>query len=174
MKLTPQVLREIMPFAGSRAERFCEALEATMTEFSIISPRRKAAFLAQIALESGELRYTLELASGDAYEGRKDLGNTEPGDGRRFKGRGLLQITGRANYEKCGKALGLDLISHPELLEEPPAAARSAGWYWASRNLNQYADDDRFGAITRLINGGYNHLDERIRYWLRARRAFGL
>lgn len=169
MSLTIEQLRRVMPLAGDRLKPFIEPLNAAMEEFGITSPKRQAAFLAQLAHESGEFRYMRELASGEAYEGRKDLGNTQPGDGKRFRGRGPIQITGRANYEDCGKALGLDLITHPELLELPEHGCRAAAWFWAVKGLSQLADHDRFGSLTRAINGGFNHLDERIRYWLRAR-----
>lgn len=172
--MTPQQLKLIMPFAASRADLYAPLLDSTMSEFEIDTPKRKAAFIAQIAHESGSLKYVEEIASGEAYEGRKDLGNTQPGDGKRFKGRGFMQITGRANYQACGEALGLDLIASPELLQEPVNAARSAGWYWHSRNLNRFADWDQFGALTRAINGGYIGLDDRIKFWLIARKVFGL
>lgn len=172
--MTPAELTAMMPYAKTRAGTYAQPLTATMREFEIDNPRRQAAFLANIAHESGSLRYVLEIASGDAYEGRKDLGNTEPGDGRRFKGRGLPQITGRDNYLACGGALGLDLIAHPELLEQPLHAARSAGWFWSTRNLGAIADEDKFGTICRLWNGGFNGLDDRIIHWLRIRRCLGL
>lgn len=167
-------LATIMPFGAKRAEIYAPLLTAAMAEFVIDTPRRQAAFLAQVGHESGSLRYTREIADGSDYEGRADLGNTVPGDGVRFPGRGLMQVTGRSNYAACGNAIGLDLITNPELLEEPVNAARSAGWFWASRNLNQYADADRFAALTKAINGGYTHLDERIRLWLSARKVLGL
>lgn len=172
--MTPEELVRMMPFAGTRATLFAEPLTRTLAEFDITAPRRQAAFLANIAVESGSLKYVLEIAPGDTYEGRKDLGNTEPGDGRRFKGRGLPQITGRANYLACGQALGLDLIATPELLEVPLHAARSAGWFWQTRHLGPLADEDKFGSIVRLWNGGYNALDERIAHWLRIRRVLAL
>lgn len=173
--MTPELLREALPYAtDERIRAFCEPLANAMREYGIDTPKRQAAFLAQIAHESGSLRYTRELADGRAYEGRADLGNAYPGDGPRYKGRGLLQITGRANYAKCGEALGLDLIAHPELLEAPVGACRSAGWFWATRKLNAYADADSFGMLTRQINGGYTGLDDRIRCWLIARHALGV
>ena len=172
--MTPEQLQRAIPYSGARAYGFAAPLTAAFEEFGIDTPRRQAAFLAQVAHESGSLRYTLELATGDAYEGRGDLGNTSPGDGRRFKGRGLLQITGRANYRACGTALGLDLIGSPQLLETPSGACRSAGWYWKVRNLNQHADRDAFGSLTRAINGGYNGLDERCAAWCAARKALGI
>jgi len=163
-----------MPLAGARISAFIQPLIDAMEEFGITTPARRSAFLAQVAHESGELRYTRELADGSAYEGRPDLGNTEPGDGPRFRGRGLLQVTGRNNYGRCGIALGLELLEHPELLEVPGGACRSAGWFWRGHGLNEAADRNRFGTITRTINGGYTHLDERLGYWLAARKACGL
>lgn len=159
----------IMPYAGSRVGAFFPGILAAMNEFGITAPRRQAAFLAQIAHESGELRYTKETADGRAYEGRADLGNTSPGDGPKYKGRGLIQITGKANYQKLQDALGLPVVANPELLVEPEAAARSAGWFWQTHGLNPLADSDKFGTITKVINGGYNGIDSRLAYWLKAR-----
>ena len=151
--LTLEQLKEIMPQAGTRADRFLDSLNNAMEEFEINTPERQAAFLAQLAHESGSLRYVRELASGEAYEGRADLGNTEPGDGVRFKGRGLIQITGRANYKSCGDALDLPLVDQPELLEDTDNACRSAAWFWDSRNLNALADEGKFLLISKRING---------------------
>jgi len=172
--MTPADLTLMMPHASSRAAIYAEPLTLTMVEFDISTPRRQSAFLANIAHESGSLRYVEEIATGDAYEGRKDLGNTQPGDGRRFKGRGLPQITGRDNYRVCGAALGLDLLANPELLEQPLPAARSAGWFWKTRKLGPIADADKFGTVCRVWNGGFNGIDDRIIHWLRIRRALGL
>lgn len=122
-------------------------------------------FLAQIGHESGELRYVRELASGSNYEGRKDLGNTQPGDGVRYKGRGLIQITGRRNYALCGLGLDLPLLENPELLEVPENAAMSAGWFWHNNNLNALADLNLFDKITRRINGGNNGEADRKRIY---------
>src|SRR5690348_6658419 len=105
MTISIEQLLTIMPNAHDRAILFLAPLNAAMQEFAIGTPRQQAAFLAQVAHESGELRYTAELADGSAYEGRVDLGNMQPGDGKRFKGHGLLQITGRTNHAKCGEAL---------------------------------------------------------------------
>lgn len=163
----------IMPYAGARVNVFFGPLLACMSEFGITTPRREAAFIAQLAHESGELRYTHELASGDAYEPPShlaiNLGNTQPGDGPKYKGRGLIQITGRANFQKLQDALGLPVLEHPELLEAPDGAARSAGWFWQTHGCNTLADGDKFGSITHTINGGYNGLDARLAYWLKAR-----
>ncbi len=162
-------LQTIMPYSAGRAAIFVDALNATMAEFGITSPRRQSAFLSQIAHESSELRYTLELADGTNYEGRADLGNTTPGDGVKYKGRGLIQITGKANYQGFETAIGLPVVANPSLLETPEGASRSAGWFWQTHGCNAYADSDKFGSVTHAINGGYNGLDFRIAYWLRAR-----
>jgi putative chitinase len=114
---------------------------------------RAAAFLAQLAWESASFHYMEEVADGSAYEGRKSLGNTQPGDGKRYKGRGFIQLTGRANYDAAGAALKLDLITHPELAATPAVAARVAAWYWMTRGLNALADKFNFTAITKAING---------------------
>jgi putative chitinase len=165
MNLTLQQLRKIMPYAGGRAETFLAPLNAAMQEFGIDTPARQSAFLAQLAHESGSLRYVREIASGAAYEGRADLGNVAAGDGVRFKGRGLIQITGRHNYWECAQALGLDLLENPELLETPENACRSAAWFWHSRNLSALADAGNFRLITRKINGGHNGMADREKYF---------
>lgn len=175
--ITLDQLRAVMPYAGRRADSFHGPLTRAMAEFEIATPPRMAAFLAQIAHESGSLRYVRELADGTAYEGRKDLGNILPGDGQRYKGRGLIQITGRANYKQCSAALfgdGQHLQDYPEILEQPEHAARSAAWFWHSRSLNALADQGAFEKITRLINGGTNGLTDRLAYYARAQRVLQL
>lgn len=170
--ITLDTLRTICPL--SRRERlsgYVDLLNEVMPKYRINTPERVAAFLAQLAHESGGFRYTQELASGADYEGRSDLGNTQPGDGVRFKGRGLIQLTGRANYERCGQGIGLDLINHPELLEQPPHATESAAWFWESHGLNDLADRGDQRAICRRINGGYNGLAERLAFYERAINA---
>lgn len=167
-------LVRIMPYAKQRADRFIEPLNAAMKEFDISeNGLREAAFLAQIAHESGELRYVEEIASGDAYDGRDDLGNLAPGDGVKYKGRGLIQLTGRHNYAACGEALELDLVGCPELLEEPINACRSAAWFWHSRGLNDLADRHQFLRITKVINGGTNGWHDRWKYYQRALEVIG-
>ncbi|OJT19509.1 hypothetical protein BO221_34590 [Archangium sp. Cb G35] len=162
-------LRKIMPnLSQAKAEQYLPHLNKAMAEAGINTPKRQAAFLAQLAHESGEFRYMEEIASGAAYEGRKDLGNTQPGDGVRFKGRGPIQITGRANYRAAGKALGIDLENNPKRASDPDVGFRTAAWYWNSRNLNQYADSGNFKELTRRINGGYNGLADRQKYYQRA------
>jgi putative chitinase len=172
--MTPELLLRIIPLAGMRVTTFADPLGKAMAEFDVSTPQRQAAFLSQIAHESGSLRYMEEIADGSAYEGRLDLGNDTVGDGKRYKGRGVIQITGKSNYRMCGVALGMDFLSAPERLAEPISACRSAGWFWRSRQLNQYADKDQFGALTKKINGGFNGLDDRISHWLRIRKILGV
>jgi len=172
--MTPQMLLQCMPYAGTQAVTFAQPLTDAMREFGIETQKQQSAFLSQLCHESGSLRYTEEIADGSAYDGRADLGNTQPGDGPRYKGRGLIQITGRANYRQCGNALGLDLISEPSLLALPANACRSAAWFWKSKALNGLAETDKFGSLTKAINGGYNGLDDRIGHWLRIRKVYGL
>lgn len=171
-------LRAIMPFSGKRAAMFLDSLNEAMREYEIDNVLRQAAFLAQVAHESGELHYVKELASGEAYDtGRKaeQLGNTPEadGDGERYKGRGLLQITGTDNYRRCGEALGIDLLAYPQILETPMWAAHSAAWFWAEHRLNELADRQDFKRITRIINGGYSHYDKRLAYYERALAVLG-
>jgi len=168
-----------------RAEEFLDPLNRALKEFQITTPPRVAAFFAQIGHESGSLRYWREIWGPTAQQRRYDppgalavaLGNTEKGDGFRFRGRGPIQITGRANYETFSAKLGLDLLAHPELLELPEEGFRAAGLFWQSRELNRLADqdtDESFEKITRRINGGTNGLADRIKRWELARRAVGL
>jgi putative chitinase len=163
-----------MPYAKGRAEKFLAPLNAAMEEFGIDTPARQAAFLAQIGHESAQLRYVRELASGEAYEGRKDLGNTSPGDGVKYKGRGLIQITGKTNYVQMMMALDLDCVEHPEVLEEPVNACRSAAWWWNNRGLNQLADKGDFLRITKVINGGTNGLADREALYKAAKNVLGV
>ena len=169
--MTGAQLLAIMPFAGQRAALYLAPLNNAMQEFGIDTPLRQASFLAQVGHESGQLRYVRELASGAAYEGRTDLGNVIAGDGMRFKGRGLLQVTGRANYAACGVALGINLLAAPQLLEQPGAACRSAAWFWHSRGLNRLADAGDQERLTRRINGGVHGLAERLALYQTARRV---
>ncbi|MFA7331873.1 MAG: glycoside hydrolase family 19 protein [Candidatus Delongbacteria bacterium] len=148
----------------------------TLAARNIDTPLRQAHFLAQIGHESGELRFRAEIASGEAYEGRQDLGNTQPGDGRRFKGRGLIQLTGRANYREYGRALGreAELLEQPELVEtDATLCVDVAGWFWAKRGLNALADKDDLTALTRRINGGVNGLADRRRLLTRLKGLLG-
>jgi putative chitinase len=162
--------------ASERLARFHPALAGAMDAAKIATPRRQAHFLAQIAHESGGLRWLSELASGAAYEGRADLGNDRPGDGPRFKGRGLIQLTGRANYTAFGRAVGRDLTSSTEaaaqVARDPDLCVRAATWFWSERGLNALADADDLEAVTRRINGGLNGLADRAKYLARAKLVF--
>lgn len=171
--ITRETFLQIMPNAAKRIDDFVIPLNDAMREFSINTPARCAAFLAQLAHESGEFRYMREIASGAAYEGRADLGNTEAGDGVRFKGRGPIQITGRANYLKYSRILYGDdrLLETPDLLEQPVDGCRVAGAFWVANGLNELADAGRFVSITRCINGGTNGLEDRQKYYARAQRV---
>lgn len=172
-----QTLKEIMPYAtDANIDKYLPHLNDTMATFNIDTPLRQAHFLAQLAHESGSLRYVREIASGEAYEGRKDLGNVIPGDGVRFKGRGLIQLTGRANYKAFDEYTNgdYDLQVHPDRVELPELAALVAGWFWDRSKLNVLADQDDIRAITRKINGGLNGLSDREEHLKRAKIALGL
>jgi putative chitinase len=179
MPITEQQLQRIMPNARRQAGVFVSALNTAMAHRQINTPKRQAAFLAQLGHESGQLQFVRELG-GDQYLSKYDtgnlaqkLGNTpEPdGDGQHYRGRGLIQVTGRNNYLRCSLALFGDerLLRTPELLELPQWAAESAAWFWWLRELNALADRDEFEAITRKINGGLNGLADRLELWGRAR-----
>ena len=174
MTLTLSQLGQIMPNAqkAGRTSKYIDALNAVMEKYHITTPLRMAHFLSQVAHESGELRYNEEIASGSAYEGRKDLGNTVKGDGRRFKGRGLIQLTGRTNYTAFAKTTGCDCVNHPELVAQIPWCVETAGWYWNSRKINEAADIDAFVTVTRRINGGTNGIESRREFLIRAKKAF--
>lgn len=177
--ITKQQLVAIMPFAKGRADLFLPFLNAAMDEFNIDTAKRQAAFLAQLAHESAELRYVKEIASGEAYEGRADLGNTFPGDGVKYKGRGLIQITGRDNYTAVMLALDLDCLEHPEVLETPENACRSAAWWWKNHGLNTLADQGEYLKISKTINGVNrktglpNGWEDRQRYYAVACKTLG-
>lgn len=172
MPITQQQLLQILPNAGAKAGVFVPVLNTAMQRFQIVGAKRVAAFIAQIGHESGQLIYVRELwgptTTQARYEGRKDLGNTEAGDGFKFRGRGLIQVTGRANYAACGEALALDLLNHPELLELPQNACMSAAWFWGTHGLNTLADAGDFVGITKRINGGTNGLAERQAFYATA------
>jgi putative chitinase len=170
--LTLEALDKIMPDAGERCALFYPFLVRYMPVYRIEGRLRETAFLATIAEESGELQYTREIwgptPAQKTYEGRVDLGNTEPGDGRRFKGRGLISITGRDNYRKASQALGVDYVTNPELMQYPEEATRTACWWWGAHGLNELADVPDFVAVTRRVNGGLTHFDRREAFYSRA------
>lgn len=171
MSVNAQQLLLILPNAGKQSGVFASALTLAMDRYQINTRLRMAAFIAQVGHESGQFRYVKELG-GDQYLSKYDigplakrLGNTAEadGDGQKYRGRGLIQITGLDNYLTCSKALFGDdrLLRTPELLEQAEWAAKSAAWFWNSRNLNFLADAGDFVGITRRINGGTNGLAER-------------
>lgn len=155
------------------AQAWAGAMSAAMMEFGIDTPVRQAAALAQFGHESGGFVFVREIwgptPAQERYEGRVDLGNTQHGDGFRYRGRGPIQITGRANYRACGKALGVDLEQFPEMLEAPTLGARAACWFWKSHGLNQFADSGDFAVLTRVINGGLNGYEDRVARWNKAK-----
>lgn len=164
--MTPETLAKAMNIPLARAQKWAPALTDAMREGEINTRLRQSAFLAQIGHESGSLVYVREIGGPSyfaKYNARKDLGNTQPGDGARFCGRGLIQVTGRSNYAKCSQALFGDdrLLKTPDLLEQPEWAAKSAVWFWSTRNLNELADADRFTDLTKKINGGTNGIEDR-------------
>ena len=150
------------------------ALEQACIRFRIDTTLRKAHFLAQVAHESREGFYMEEIASGAAYEGRADLGNTQPGDGRRFKGRGLIQLSGRHNYAAYSQAIYGDdrAVRDPAMVARLPDAALAAGWFWQAKGLNALADRDSLELVTRRVNGGLNGLADRARCLHLAKRLF--
>ena len=172
MSITPQQLLQILPNAGPVAGVFVPVLNAAMGHYQIVGAKRVAAFIAQIGHESGQLKYVKEIwgptAAQAKYEGRKDLGSTVAGDGSKYRGRGLIQITGKNNYRACGEELGLDLIAQPELLEKPQHACMSAAWFWATKGLSTLADAGQFDKITQRINGGQNGAAHRKALYARA------
>jgi predicted chitinase len=184
--LSDEQLRAVMPGVSAiRSARFLPFLQAAMTEFAVDRPARVAAFIAQLAHESGQLRFMEEIWGPTDQQRRYEppgelaarLGNTEPGDGRRFKGRGPIQITGRANYQRFGGLLTVDLVSEPERAALPELAFRIAGLFWLKKGLNELADlatPDAFREITRRINGGFNGLEDRRRFYAAARVALGV
>ena len=190
-------LKAVACSAANNAQKFFLYLDDTCTRFGISSPVSQLCFLAQVSHESGGLFYTEELANGAAYEDRKDLGNTHPGDGVLFKGRGLIQITGRVNYTAIGADLGVDFVNNPTLLggkninvcttDQLKYAALSAGWFWNKTGLNSIADKinlheaideganlEHFKEITKRINGGYNGLPDRLHRYKEGNDVFSL
>lgn len=158
-------LRALFQRMGANTARGVElALSANVhfREYGILdSGLRLAHFIAQVAHESGGFVYMEEIASGAAYEGRADLGNTQAGDGKRYKGRGPLQLTGRANYREYGQALGIYFEEHPDIVAYPSIGLHVACEYWKRKGLNALADMDDVTAITKKVNGGLNGFDDR-------------
>lgn len=184
--VSAEQLQSIMPaLPAKRREAFAPFLQAAMTEFAIESPSRAAAFLAQLAHESGQFRFMEEIWGPTPAQRRYEpvstlaanLGNTDSGDGKRFKGRGPIQITGRANYRRFGDLLGTDLVADPARAALPELAFRIAGLFWSKKGLNELADrgtPEAFREITRRINGGFNGLEDRQKFYAVARTVLGV
>jgi putative chitinase len=178
--VTPEQLAKATGASPTRAAMFLPIIEQAAPDFGITTPQRMAAFLAQTGHESGGFHWLTELwgkqptPAQARYEGRKDLGNFEPGDGFKYRGRGLIQITGRANYVRVSQALATDFVGTPDLLALPEYAVRSAMWFWQAHGLNEQADKGDFDRITKIINGGLNGQAERLRLWSAAKAACDL
>lgn len=198
MALTLAQLKQIMPDSSAYAGVFLAPLDAAMVKYAIHTPKRMAAFLAQIAHESGQLcrlqedlsysargllqvfpRYfTAKSAEAFAhqparianrvYANRMGNGGEASGDGWHYRGRGLFQCTGKSEYQTCGHALGLNLVANPDLLLHPEHASQAAASFWAHRKLNTLADAGEFLSITRAINGGENGEADRHSFYVRA------
>lgn len=186
MILTAEIVKAGTGCTEALAQKWLTPLAFACARYNIDTKARLAAFLAQIGHETARLQFVREIwgptPAQRRYEGRADLGNVEPGDGKRFMGRGLIQVTGRANYRAVTKALRETMREVPNFeadplaLEEPRWAAMSAAWYWDSRNLNLLADDESeesFVKITRRINGGVNGLADRKKLWEDGKKALG-
>lgn len=170
---------------SKRGQQLGTAMAGDFLRFGINTPLRMSHFLAQAAHETDGFRTFVERGSGDGpdedpwddylqrYDGRRDLGNSAPGDGERYRGRGIFQLTGRANYQTYGKRLCIDLLAQPERAAEPDLAVRIACLFWIDRALNAAADRDDLEAITRRINGGINGLASRRTYLARAKSIWG-
>ncbi len=168
--ITVEQLIKIAPQSSeTRLYELITGINETLEKFNINTALRIAHFLAQVAHESGSFQYMEEIASGEDYEGRHNLGNIQPGDGVKFKGRGLIQLTGRDNYQKFSTAMNMDFIAQPELVAKAPYAVLVAGWFWHENRLNPDADQDDVVTVTKVINGGDNGLDDRRDYLARAK-----
>lgn len=179
MILTNEHLKKIYPQSTeANRQKYLPYLNYYAVMYEVNTFESWCAFLAQIGHESGQLYYVEELASGIAYEGRKSLGNNVKGDGKKYKGRGLIQVTGRANYTAFDKwvtnvPMGIDFVENPELLKEPQYAVLSAFWYWDVNKLNKYCTlkEEDFKKLTKAINGGYNGYADRKQIWDRAKEV---
>ena len=158
-------------FAAYTSSNIVDLLNKYAKEFAINTPLRWAHYIAQVMHESGGFRYSEEIADGSRYEGRKDLGNIYIGDGKKYKGRGLIQLTGRANYVKYRAYCGFDVVKDPTLLSKPIGAIRSSMWFFNERGLNELSDKDNLVQITKRVNGGTNGFENRLRYLNNAKKV---
>lgn len=164
--LTGAELEQIAPSTpDDLADEYAMRINLAMDHYNIDTPQQQAMFVAQIAHETDGFQTLEEYASGADYEGRSDLGNTQPGDGEKYKGRGAIQLTGRANYEAASEEFGVDFVENPELAASPEYAFEIAGWFWESHGLNEVADSGDFVQVTQTINGGMNGYDDRVNYY---------
>ena len=203
MAITAELLQEAFDLEDGTAEKYIDALNAAMDEFEINTSQRRAMFLAQCCHESGHFRAVSENLNYKAdsltrvfpkyfrdvdpndyakqpekianrvYGGRMGNGDEESGDGYRFRGRGLIQLTGKSNYIACSEDLEVDLIENPDYLITPEGAARSAAWFWSANDLNKYADSDDIVGCTKRVNGGTIGLEERTELYDEAKALFG-
>lgn len=175
--ITVDMLKKLSPKAkDSIVNDIVKYLNIYLLNYEINIPLRIAHFMAQAAHESDGFKTLSEYwgptEAQKRYEGRRDLGNVEKGDGYKYRGRGIFQLTGRANYRQMGKKLNVDLQKEPDLAATGEISVQTALEYWKSRNLNMYADKDDIKEVTRRINGGYNGLEDRINYLNRAKKIF--
>ncbi len=186
-EVRPPVPQSVLPLTGtlinvgvrpSRAEEFAKPLTLAMQEFGITEPIDQAAFLANGLHETGMLRYLREIwgptVAQSKYENRPEMGNTQPGDGYRNRGGGFIHLTWGINYEKTGKAIGVDLKNNPKLIEEPTVACRSAGYYWYSHNISRVLKESGFKAAVKVVNGAYNGLEQRERLFELLKKELGV
>ncbi len=174
--LTEQLLRQMMPNAGARLAPHLPYINPALEWGNVVEPTDLTAFLAHLAHESGEYRYMREIADGSDYDGRADLGNTRPGDGRRYPGRGAIQVTGRAAARQAGLDLGVNFEGYPEWMELPEWATKVSVWFWTRYKpaLQPAAKLEWFHVTQRLVNGGENGWADRLQYYHRNRLLFGL
>jgi putative chitinase len=160
--IDPDALRHVCPnLSPDRAKVIARGLGEAFQKYDINTSGRAAMAVAQFAHESDRFRTSEEYASGSAYEGRRDLGNTQSGDGKRFKGRGRIMVTGRTNYAAVHSAQDVDCVSSPTLLAKSPNSELASAWWWSSHGCNGFADRNDFIGLTRRINGGTNGLADR-------------
>ena len=177
MSITKEQVKKIIgakTYSDDKLKLIVDALNDTFNRYEINTTLRMAHFLAQVLHESSAFRYTTEIWGNTPaqlkYDTRIDLGNTPEadGDGYKYRGRGWIQLTGKANYKLASTEFGQDFINKPELLQQYPYAALAAGWFWKRKGLNAYADKDDIMTITKKVNGGYNGLDDRKMWLLKA------
>lgn len=180
--MTLEQLCKIMPhLKRAKAELYLPLLNKALEEAGINTPLREAHFISQAAHESFEFLYFQEIYGPTEQQKKYEppsalatrLGNTQPGDGLRFKGRGIFQLTGRANYNKYGALLDLPLETNPALAADPEISFKIACKYWNLNHLSDFADKDDILTITKRINGGTNGLDSRKKYLALAKEALG-